>query len=118
MTRLEDDGHSAAVCAPRRARYVRRPLGAQEDDHCGDLLRTREAPEWSARADLGENLVAVSLLLGETALAEPYVRRRRPGCHGVAANAVPRIEGGDEPRGREHGGFRQRGVRHARRTAL
>ena len=69
--RSDDDRDGAAVDAPGRAGDVARPVGAEEDDHGGDLRRGREASERPARADLREHLVALALLVGEAALAEP-----------------------------------------------
>ena len=46
---LEDDRDGAAVGAPGRAGDVAGALGAEEDDHRGDLLRLREPAERAAR---------------------------------------------------------------------
>ena len=45
-------------------------------------------PSGRPAADLRQHLVAVALLLGEPALAEPRLGRGRPRRHGVAADAV------------------------------
>ncbi len=78
----------------------------------------REPPERPSRADLRENLVTIALLIGETAVAEPCVRLGRPGRDGVAADAVLRVQVGDETREREDRGLRDRVVRHAGRGSL
>ena len=53
-------------------------VGAEEDDHGGDLLGLGEPAERPAGADLREHLVAVAaLLVGESALAQPRVGRGR-----------------------------------------
>src|SRR5205823_2007111 len=77
--RSDDDRDGSAVRTPRRASHVRRAVGAEEDDHGGDLVGLRKSPERTSGAYLGEDLVAIALLLGEPALTEPGLRRGRAG---------------------------------------
>src|SRR5262249_25546830 len=86
--RLDDDGDSAAVRGPRRARDVRGLFGQQKDDHRRDLARLGKAPEGPPGADAREHLFTVALLFSEPARAEPGVRRGRARRDGVAADAV------------------------------
>src|SRR5581483_6290832 len=113
---LDDDRDGAAVAAPRRAGDVARTFGAEKDDHGGDFMRFGEPPERPSGADLREHLLARALLLvGKTALAEPRLRSRRAGRDGVAADAVLRVEIGDEARERQHRSLRDGVLGHAGR---
>ena len=103
--------HAAPVTYDERGR-------AQKDDHRGDLARLGEPAERPPRADLREHLVAVALLVGESAVAEPRLRRGRAGSHGVAADPVLRVEVGDEAREGQHRRLHDRVVRHPGRRAL
>ena len=75
-------------------------------------------PERPSGADLREHVVAFALLVGEPTVAQPGVRGSRPGRDRVAADAVLRVQVGDEPREREHGSLGHGVVRHARRRSL
>ncbi len=93
-------------------------LGREERDHGGDLLRLGESAERPAGADLREHLRALSLLIGETAVAEPGVRRRRAGRDRVAADPVGGVGVGNEPGERQDSRLRDRVVRHPHRRTL
>ena len=80
--------------------------------------RARQAVRAAAGADLREHLVALALLVGETALTEPRAGRGRTGRDGVAADAVLRVQIGEEARKRQHRGLRHRVVWHPGRRAL
>ena len=97
---------------------VRGAVGEQEYDHGGDLLRLREPSERPSGADLREHLLAVPLLVGEPAVADPRGGGGRAGRDRVAADAVLRVQVGDEPREREHRRLHHRVVGHAARRAL
>src|ERR671934_2690381 len=92
----DDDRNSATVGAPRRARHVSRPLGAEERDDGGNLVRLREPAERPALRHRFEHFLLRlpahgGLLLGETALSQPRVRSRWARRHGVAPDTVTRV---------------------------
>ena len=80
-------------------------------------------PSGRPAGDGGEHLVARlagarSLLVGKAAGVEPRAGRGRAGRDGVAADAVPRVGVGDEPREREHGRLPDRVLGHGGRRPL
>ncbi len=88
--------------------HIRGVLGAEEDDHRGDLLGLREAPDRHARPLGGECLVArhaapLRELVGEAALAHPERRLDGPRGERVHAHAGARVAVGEPARERQLG---------------
>ena len=111
---------------PPSALQARRHVGAvraEKRDHGGDLLRLREPPERPPLAHRVQHLLAalaapLGLLIGQASVAQPGLGGGGPGSDGVAADPVTRVEIGDQPRERQHGGLRDRVVRHPGRGPL
>ena len=115
MTQICRD--SPAVGAPRGAGDVCGPIGQRKTMTEAISAGSASLPSGRPAATFAST-VPVALLLGEPTFSEPGFGRRRPRRHGVAADAVVRMDVGNEPREREERRLHHRVVRHRRRRPL